>query len=630
MAIDPEDIQGLLDAIGAGEGDYSSVNQGRAGDTPGGSQALGYGDLRQMTIADIMKLQALPKTDPKRLFAVGRYQIIPGTMKEIMGRDGAPNPSEPFDEEVQDKLITMRLENKRKPLVDYVTGAVEDTEENKAAALDSMANEFMSFENSAGEQPFGNVGGNVAAINAAQGLGVVSRARARYPKTTEGRAAAPAEQVPETQRVSAEVDPLGNLYSTADSFARQRRNAIIGGVLSLARTPTRTSQYDRAMMQQNQRGLQQALSDLQEEKSVLRRGIQIRGENEKDRENQLFMKQLDWQYRGEENELNRASREKIAANKMMQEGMSPTKRMSDHEKAMFHSKIESMPEEQRAQEVARLIRDYNIEDVKDVHKRLDLGSASDQMNTIIEDYEATMKTLTLEQQDQYRSYGAMVAADPVRANETLATDPRVSESLQLPSGGSHAHDTGILAATLAGDDEEEKQVQLREYYEAMGATPYEIAQMEEIDRQQESLTLALTQSQGRVRSPLLKANLAYEAEIRKLAAQGTIPEGTLKQQKKMGMIAFRGMRKKKRQAGKKGIANLRMRKGEIALDSPEAQNAARAAQEGFASGLGLDSKDVTVTPVDKRGKDQTGARLLDNDTEKVKTTGEANGGDTGQ
>jgi hypothetical protein len=106
----------LLDAISKGEsgGDYNAMNQGTVGI---GGKVIGSGNseriikkkLTDMTIGEIMAKGA-KKTDSadKRreqglIFAAGRYQIIPDTLKGLVD-SGKASKDEKFDEVVQDRL----------------------------------------------------------------------------------------------------------------------------------------------------------------------------------------------------------------------------------------------------------------------------------------------------------------------------------------------------------------------------------------------------------------------------------------------------------------------------------------------------------------------------------------------
>lgn len=75
-----------------------------------------------MTVGQVMDAQALPGGDEQRLFAVGRYQVIPGTMKDAVDlldieRSKAMTP------DVQDQIFSDYLmSQKRSAIREYITG----------------------------------------------------------------------------------------------------------------------------------------------------------------------------------------------------------------------------------------------------------------------------------------------------------------------------------------------------------------------------------------------------------------------------------------------------------------------------------------------------------------------------
>ena len=76
----PKGAGGILgELIASGEGDYNSFNRGVAGDSKG--KKINFAD---MTLTDAMAQQALPKGDPNRLFAIGKYQWVPQTMSDCV------------------------------------------------------------------------------------------------------------------------------------------------------------------------------------------------------------------------------------------------------------------------------------------------------------------------------------------------------------------------------------------------------------------------------------------------------------------------------------------------------------------------------------------------------------------
>lgn len=131
--------EALLNFIGAGEGDYNSMNQGTRenqiiGSTNDASTILGK-NLTEMTMKEVLKFQSKGK-----LFAAGRYQIIPDTMKSSMRRAGVTE-SDIFNKTTQDKLgSSLIYGNKREDLRDYLIGKSDDID---AANLD-FAKEWAS------------------------------------------------------------------------------------------------------------------------------------------------------------------------------------------------------------------------------------------------------------------------------------------------------------------------------------------------------------------------------------------------------------------------------------------------------------------------------------------------------
>jgi hypothetical protein len=109
----------LLDVIAQGEsagaGGYNAMNQG----TPGGGPVIGSGDsqkiiqkkLTDMTVGEIMDKGAKPNDDAAKrkqnglIFAAGRYQIVPETLKGLV-KQGVVSKEDKFNEETQDKLGT--------------------------------------------------------------------------------------------------------------------------------------------------------------------------------------------------------------------------------------------------------------------------------------------------------------------------------------------------------------------------------------------------------------------------------------------------------------------------------------------------------------------------------------------
>jgi len=90
-----------LDIISGPEsgGDYNAMNNGQAGDRPGGAKKWLGKNLTDMTIGEVKNFQNNKKT----LWAAGRYQIIPGTLPTAQKGAGLSD-SDKFDEANQDLM----------------------------------------------------------------------------------------------------------------------------------------------------------------------------------------------------------------------------------------------------------------------------------------------------------------------------------------------------------------------------------------------------------------------------------------------------------------------------------------------------------------------------------------------
>jgi hypothetical protein len=117
------------------EGNYMSYNRGLPGDA--GARTI---DFSQISLAEIQRRQFLPKTDPSSLFAVGKYQLIPVTLRlgiQALNVD----TSESFGPATQETIFRRYLVAIKRPAVkDYITGGPSSL----AAAQLALAEEFAS------------------------------------------------------------------------------------------------------------------------------------------------------------------------------------------------------------------------------------------------------------------------------------------------------------------------------------------------------------------------------------------------------------------------------------------------------------------------------------------------------
>lgn len=110
----------LGNLISRGEGGYNSYNRG----TRGGKilTAQHEIDFSLMTISELQRRQRLPVSDPDRVFAVGKYQIIPSTLQDGVNRLGI-DPRERFTPLLQERLFSDYLVRMKRPEVHaYIAG----------------------------------------------------------------------------------------------------------------------------------------------------------------------------------------------------------------------------------------------------------------------------------------------------------------------------------------------------------------------------------------------------------------------------------------------------------------------------------------------------------------------------
>jgi peptidoglycan hydrolase-like protein with peptidoglycan-binding domain len=150
----------LGNLIARGEGDYGSYNRGRAGDANGAKI-----DFSEMTVGELMRRQALPSGDPDRLFAVGKYQVIPSTMKGAVETLGIDKDAK-FTPQLQERIFADYLMDEKRPDIKaYVTGKTSGPEGLERAQY-ATALEWASVGDprKGGASHYGDVGNNAASI----------------------------------------------------------------------------------------------------------------------------------------------------------------------------------------------------------------------------------------------------------------------------------------------------------------------------------------------------------------------------------------------------------------------------------------------------------------------------------
>lgn len=127
----PTGVKGLLEQISRGEGTSDEAAR-KKGLASGYDVSLGYGaygggpkkPLSEMTLAEVKEYQKAMLADPSNKLkssAVGKYQIISGTLKELQAELGLKE-TDKFDAATQDKMAQALL--KRRGLDKYTSGQI--------------------------------------------------------------------------------------------------------------------------------------------------------------------------------------------------------------------------------------------------------------------------------------------------------------------------------------------------------------------------------------------------------------------------------------------------------------------------------------------------------------------------
>jgi len=149
----------------SGKAGYNAYNKGTVGNKmiPSDKPI----DFSKMTISQFLKRGSLKSGDPERLFAVGKYQIIPATMKDLVKQLKLDPDKTYLDPKTQDLLFNEGLVGtRRKKVDDYIKGRSDDRD----GAILQLAQEFASVgvpypagkAKKRGESYYSGVGGNKA------------------------------------------------------------------------------------------------------------------------------------------------------------------------------------------------------------------------------------------------------------------------------------------------------------------------------------------------------------------------------------------------------------------------------------------------------------------------------------
>lgn len=100
-------------------------------------------DFSKMSIEEYLRRGSLKSGDPDKILAMGRYQIIPETMKEIVDKLKLDPKTTFLNKETQDYLFMAGLIGQKRPLVKrYIDGDINVTRDQ---AIMQLAQEFASI-----------------------------------------------------------------------------------------------------------------------------------------------------------------------------------------------------------------------------------------------------------------------------------------------------------------------------------------------------------------------------------------------------------------------------------------------------------------------------------------------------
>lgn len=169
-------ISSIIQGGESGPEGYNAYNRGTRGNTilgPNGSRLL-----VDMTLAKIMADQKRPQSDPQTLFAVGKYQMIPVTLKEGVEALNL-DPSTKFNASTQEYLFSDFLLGRKRPAI---RAYIQGTGSAQAAQI-AGAQEWASIADPrTGKSYYDGTGGNSAHITAADFLASLDEAKVAYKK----------------------------------------------------------------------------------------------------------------------------------------------------------------------------------------------------------------------------------------------------------------------------------------------------------------------------------------------------------------------------------------------------------------------------------------------------------------
>jgi hypothetical protein len=148
----------LLNFIGKieGRGDYNILVGGKS-----------LPELTEMTVGQVLDYQSGMRSRGHESTAVGKYQIIQGTLQGLLKR-GVVSPDDKFNASTQDKLATALMQGRG--LDQYKAGKIPAD-----AFADSLAKEWASLPTASGRSYYAGTGSNKSLVGRDEFMSVFAR-----------------------------------------------------------------------------------------------------------------------------------------------------------------------------------------------------------------------------------------------------------------------------------------------------------------------------------------------------------------------------------------------------------------------------------------------------------------------
>jgi muramidase (phage lysozyme) len=202
--------------IARGEGDYNSVNLGKAG-----GYKSSTADLENMTVDDVLIAQQKGKFN-----AAGRYQITKDVMVNAVNALNLTG-KEKFDQRLQDRIFEQYLAGSKRPeIANYLKGKSDDID----AAIKAASREWASVADpTTGKSVYEGIGNNKASISVDEMRRALQESRNEMLNMKLGDA--PQGKPPVTQNNDVTFNIYGNNARDVADEVQMRQTRIYGDAL---------------------------------------------------------------------------------------------------------------------------------------------------------------------------------------------------------------------------------------------------------------------------------------------------------------------------------------------------------------------------------------------------------------